>query len=154
MRAGDPAPPYPPAAFFSDAMSYMCNANLMPFWHRNLPTQHFPGRPSAIAILNAPAQVVLVTEGIGYIPGTGGDDCMSECRMLEDGFPNLNPVIGNPVNYCAARYRHNGGSIYTLADGHVKWFKGPGASWRDMGTTGVAWRKSIMPMAAAWFRED
>lgn len=152
-RPGDPDPALS-TAFYFPAMSYLANANFMPFWHR-LAGYHFPGKPSSLAVLNAPAQVVLIAEGMGYIPGTGGDDCDSECTGYESGFPPFNhPVIGRAVNYCAARYRHGGGSVYGLADGHAKWFRGPGDSWTTTSTSGVAWRRSHFPDASVWFRED
>ena len=45
-------------------------------------------------------------------------------------YPNTgNPVIGNASQYCAARYQHSGGSVYLLADGHAKWYRGPATSW-------------------------
>ena len=73
----------------------------------------------------------------------------------EAGFPPVpNPAITNASAYCAARYRHNGGSVYLLADGHAKWFISPRSSWTAPSTTGVAYRKSLAPNASAWFRED
>jgi prepilin-type processing-associated H-X9-DG protein len=136
-------------------MSYIANANFMPFWHRNVPDRTFPGTISPIAAIGAPAQVVLITEGMGYTPGTGGDDWTTNCTATESGLPfSGHPVIGNAAVYCAARYRHSGGAINVLMDGHVKWFRGPGDSWNTRSTSGVAWRKSLAPNAAVWFRED
>jgi prepilin-type N-terminal cleavage/methylation domain-containing protein len=156
-----PAGPNQPAlpafneGFYAASMSYIANANFMPFWHRNAPTITFPGTISLSAAVSAPAQVVLVTEGLGYTPGTGGDDWTTNCTATESGFPfSGHPVIGNAAVYCGARYRHNGGAINVLMDGHVKWFRGPGNSWNTRATSGVAWRKSLAPNAAVWFRED
>jgi prepilin-type N-terminal cleavage/methylation domain-containing protein/prepilin-type processing-associated H-X9-DG protein len=155
VAPGEPAVPNFNAGFFSAAMSYAANANFMPFWHRNLPTRTFPGTICSMAAVNAPAQVVLLAEGMGYVPGTGGDDWTTDCLRTESGFPFAgHPVIGNAAVYCAARYRHSGGSIYALMDGHVKWFKGPGNSWNARSLGPVAWRQSLASNAAVWFRED
>jgi prepilin-type N-terminal cleavage/methylation domain-containing protein/prepilin-type processing-associated H-X9-DG protein len=153
---GDPDPGPFPATFYSRALSYMNNSNYMPTAHRNnLARGWFAGTPSPLARLEAPAQVVLVTEGLGYIGNTGGDD-WNGCAGRETDYPDLGggPILGRPENYCAGRYRHSGGGVYALADGHVKWFKSPQTSWRAASTTGVAWRKSLAPNAQAWFRED
>ena len=63
-------------------------------------------------------------------------------------------VNGMSGIYCGAHYRHSGGSNYVLADGHVKWFRGPGNSWRTRATSGVAWSKALAPNATAWFKEN
>ena len=155
VKAGQPAPPSFNQGFFSKGMSYMANANFMPFWHRLMPDMTFPGMITCLSCFEAPAQVVLMTEGRGFTPGTGGDDWDSNCTATESGFPfSGHPVIGNAAVYCSSRYRHSGGSIYAFVDGHVKWFRGPGDSWNSRSTSGVAWRKSLAPNAAAWFRED
>ncbi len=153
---GDPEPgPFPAGRYFP-AFSYMANANIMPFYHSAFASfGHFPGKPTPLAKLEAPAQVVLATEGLGYINGTGGDDWTTGCNGLEADYPvSGSPTIGQAALYCAARYRHSGGAIYPLADGHAKWFKGPSNSWRAKSTSGVAWKKSLAPNASAWFRED
>jgi prepilin-type N-terminal cleavage/methylation domain-containing protein/prepilin-type processing-associated H-X9-DG protein len=152
---GEPPVPTFNQGFYSASMSYMGNANFMPFWHRNVPNQTFPGTISTLAAVSAPAQVVLIAEGMGYSPGTGGDDCTTGCVNTETGFPfSGHPVIGNPAVYCVARYRHSGGAVYALLDGHVKWYRGPGRSWNEMNMSSVAWRKSMAPNAVVWFRED
>ena len=163
MAAGDPAPgtsnsgkPFT-ANFYSRGLSYINNSNYMPTNHRNAPAHGwFVGQPSSLAAMDAPAQVVLVTEGMGYIGNTGGDDWTSGCTGFESGYPQLpgGTILGLADNYCAARYRHSGGSVYAMADGHAKWFKGPSPSWRARSTSGVAWRRSLAPGATAWFRED
>jgi prepilin-type processing-associated H-X9-DG protein len=156
MAPGDPDPgPFPPA-FYSKATSYMNNSNLMPTMHMlALELGWFAGPPSSMAALQAPAQVVLVAEGWGYSGSTAGDDWASGCTGHETGYPVIpGRVIGRADNYCAGRYRHSGGAVYAMADGHVRWFKGPTESWRARSTAGVAWRKSLAPNASAWFRED
>ena len=155
LPAGAPVPVFP-AASYSPALSYMANGNFMPMWHRNFASfGHFPGRPSSLAVLQNPAQVVLIMEGLGYIPASGGDDWTSGCVGRESGYPAVTGATnGMAALYCAARYRHSGGSVYGFGDGHVKWVKGPTTAWNSAATAGVAWRKSLAPNASAWFRED
>ncbi|HSH94583.1 MAG TPA: DUF1559 domain-containing protein, partial [Roseimicrobium sp.] len=156
MQPGDPVPGPFPATSYSPAYSYMANANLIPMWHSGFASfGFFPGKPSGLGSLEAPAQVVLFMEGLGYLPATGGDDWTSGCTVREQGYPPVTgPINGMAAIYCAARYRHSGGSVYAFNDGHVKWFRGPGESWRTKSVAGVAWRKSLAPNAVAWFRED
>ena len=157
MAAGDPQPGPFDAAFYSKSLSYINNSNLMPTLHRlALQAGWFPAPPTGMAAVQAPAQVVLVTEGWGYIGNTGGDDWTSGCTGQESGYPNLGGgrILGRADNYCAGRYRHSGGGSYTLADGHAKWFKSPPNSWRQRSESNVAWKKSLAPNAQAWFRED
>jgi prepilin-type processing-associated H-X9-DG protein len=151
---GDPGPFA--SSFYSRGLSYINNGNYMPTMHRLAPARGwFPGEPSTVATMQSPAQVVLVTEGFGYIGNTGGDDWNSGCTTVETDYPVIaSAILGRADNYCAGRYRHSGGSVYAFADGHVKWHPGPKASWKARSTTGVAWRKSLAPNAVAWFRED
>lgn len=155
-QAGDPDPSSFAPELFSPSYSYLCNGNLMPFFNRNFASfGFFPGQPTSMAKVNAPAQVVLATHGWGYINGTGGDD--TNCTGVETGYPSgvgVTSPLGNASQYCGARFQHSGGTNYLLADGHAKWFKGPSTSWRATNTATVAWRKSLAPNAAAWFRED
>jgi prepilin-type processing-associated H-X9-DG protein len=91
---------------------------------------------------------------MGTRPAVGGDDVTTACTGLESGTPAGAPTAqAGAAVYCAARYKHNGGAIYLLSDGHAKWFKGPN-SWRATSTSNVAYRKSLAPNASAWFRED
>jgi prepilin-type processing-associated H-X9-DG protein len=55
--------------------------------------------------------------------------------------------------YVVARVRHNDGANYVLGDGHAKWFRAP-TPYNTVSMSGVAWRRSVSPNAAAWFRED
>jgi prepilin-type N-terminal cleavage/methylation domain-containing protein/prepilin-type processing-associated H-X9-DG protein len=152
--SGDPQPISFPAGQLDPAMSYAANGNIIPMMHRLFPGFTFPGKITSLAGLDSPAQVVLVGHSRGVRPAIAGDDWFSGCVNDETGYPVTgNPAIGNASVYCAARYRHNGGSVYLLGDGHAKWFRGP-ASWRAKSTAGVAYRKSLAPNAAAWFRED
>jgi len=146
MAPGDPAPAA--VATPDISRSYGSNGNLMPTFTSAL--GWFPGKISSIASIDAPASVVLSTHTTGARTMTGGDDWTSNCTGFEFGMGNHQ----NSSDYCAGRYRHSGGSVYLLADGHAKWFKSPGDSWRSRSTTGVAWRKSLAPNATAWFRED
>jgi prepilin-type N-terminal cleavage/methylation domain-containing protein/prepilin-type processing-associated H-X9-DG protein len=154
MLPGDPAPPVFSAAQVTPAMSYAVNGNLMPMGNRNLPGFWFPGRITSMAALQAPTSVVLAAHGMGTRPTVAGDDITTECLGNEDGVPaGAPPQQGNSGVYCAARFKHQGGSTYLLADGHVKWYRGPN-SWRAPSFSGVAYRRSLSPNAVAWFRED
>ena len=142
--------------FYSKAGSYINNSALMPTMHRNAPTfGWFPLGIQGMAAVDAPASRVLACEGMGYIGNTSGDDTAG-CTGVEAGYPAFPAptILGQKENYCAGRYRHSGGSVYVMADGHAKWFKGSGTSWRAMSTQSVAFRKSLAPNAQAWFRED
>jgi prepilin-type processing-associated H-X9-DG protein len=126
----------------------------MPMFNKNLGAW-FPGTqgPGNLASMNAPSSLVLAAHGLGTRPSVGGDDVTTGCLGQESGVPGgAPPAQGSTQVYCAARFKHNGGSVYLLADGHAKWFRGP-ASWVLQGTQ-IAYRKSLSPNAAAWFRED
>ena len=154
MRAGDPAPTAFPASQVTSAMSYAANGNIIPMGNRSFPGFWFPGTITGLPQLQEPASVVLAAPARGTRPAIAGDDWTTGCTGNEAGSPPGSPAPqANASVYCAARYRHNGGAVYLLADGHVKWFRGPD-SWRARSTTGVAYRKSLAPAAAAWFRED
>ena len=159
LATGDPVPfqrfTGDRSIFFSKSFSYTNNSNLMPTMHRSaLNLGWFPNGIQTLANVDGPAGVVLAMEGAGFVGNSGGDDVTTACAAVESGFPTLSGrLIGWADNYCAARFRHNGGSVYVLADGHAKWFKGPSQSWRAPGTT-VAWKRSITPNATAVFRED
>ena len=153
MQPGDPAPMAFPAAQITPAMSYAANGNIIPMGNKNLPGFWFPGRITGLAALQAPTSLVLLAHGMGTRPTVAGDDVTTGCTGTEAGVPaGAPPPQGNTTVYCAARFKHNNGSVYLLADGHAKWFRGP-SSWRGQGSS-VAYRKSLSPNAAAWFRED
>jgi prepilin-type N-terminal cleavage/methylation domain-containing protein/prepilin-type processing-associated H-X9-DG protein len=153
MRTGDPMPHAFPEAQLDPALGYVTNGIIMPMFHNMLPGVSFPGKITALGALNAPAQVVMAAHGRGTRPAIAGDD--TTCTGTESGFPPLpNPAINNASVYCAARYLHNGGVPYLFADGHVKWFRGPVASWTERSLTNVAYRKTLAPNASGWFRED
>jgi prepilin-type N-terminal cleavage/methylation domain-containing protein len=155
MQTGDPVPPTFTAAQVTPAMSYAANGWLMPMANKSLlpASPWFPGKQlTGLANVQAPANVVLATHGLGTRPSVGGDDFTSGCVGNEEGASGVPPQMGGAAVYCAARYRHSEGTVTLLADGHAKWFKGP-SSWRAPGTA-VAYRKSLSPNASAWFRED
>lgn len=155
MAPGDPVPtPLPPERIFP-AKSYAANSNLMPFWSSATPDIYYPGKISPLASVEATAQVVLTAHSRGSIEAFGGDDWFSGCDGNETGYPvSGNPVVGKANGYCAGRYKHSGGAVYALADGHAKWFRSPDRSWRDHSTSGAAYRKSLAPNASAWFLEN
>lgn len=153
-RVGDPAPFAYPAAQLDPGMSYAANGNIMPMFRAPAPDP-FPGKITSLSGLEAPSQVVMAAHGLVVRPAVAGDDWNSGCTGAETGFPPVpNEAIKNASAYCAARYRHTGGSVYALADGHAKWFAGPRESWKDRSMSGVAWSKPLAPNAAAWFREN
>jgi prepilin-type N-terminal cleavage/methylation domain-containing protein/prepilin-type processing-associated H-X9-DG protein len=156
MRPGDPPVPTFPAGQVTRAMSYAANGWLMPMANRNLlpNTPWFPGQsgPRALASIEAPSSVVLAGHALGTRPSIAGDDVTSGCTGDEEGVSGVPPIMGSAAVYCAARYKHNGGAVYLMADLHAKWYRGPD-SWIAPGS-GVAYRRSLAPNARAWFRED
>jgi prepilin-type N-terminal cleavage/methylation domain-containing protein/prepilin-type processing-associated H-X9-DG protein len=154
-QPGDPAAPTFTAAQVSPGMSYAVNGWLMPMANRmRLPASPwFPGpNLTGLATLSAPASVVMATHALGTRPAVGGDDTTTGCTGNEEGAAGLPPQQGGASVYCAARFKHQGGAVYLLADGHVKWYRGPD-SWVRRGAQ-VSYRKSLAPTASAWFRED
>ena len=154
MQPGDPAVPTFAANQITRAMSYSANGWLMPMANKAISPPWFPNTagPQSLPALSAPASVVLVGHSLGTRPSIGGDDTTSGCVGNEEGATGVPPMMGSAAVYCAARFQHSGGSVYLLADGHAKWYKGP-SSWAAKGAQ-VAYRKSLAPTAAAWFRED
>ena len=154
MQPGDPAPTTFPAARYDPGMSYAANGNLMPMF-LGASTIPIIGAITSLAAIQAPSSVVFAGHASGVRPAIAGDDWFSGCTKAEAGFaPIPNAAITGADAYCSARYRHHGGSVYILGDGHAKWFKGPDRSWTAPSSSGVAFRKSLAPDAAAWFRED
>jgi prepilin-type N-terminal cleavage/methylation domain-containing protein/prepilin-type processing-associated H-X9-DG protein len=164
MASGDPAPAVYAAATYDPARGYSANVNLMPYFngsysdpYKIFPAKqgNYPGSMTTLAGIDASAQVVLVAHSQGAA-AVGGDDWFSGCtnNFDTDMPPGLTVGLGNPTRYCAGRYRHSGGSIYALADGHAKWFKSPGNSWRAPSSSGVAYLKTVTPNATVWFREE
>ncbi len=154
VKPGDPTPPSFPAAQVTPAMSYAANGNTMPMFNKGL-NSWFPGPAlTGLAQQQAPATLVMAAHAMGTRPAVGGDDWTSGCTGLESGTPAGAPLAqGGAAVYCAGRYKHNGGSVYLLADGHVKWFRSPD-SWLAPSLNGAAYRKSLAPNASVWFRED
>ena len=154
MQAGDPAPATFTATQVTPAMSYAANGNALPMYNKGL-AAWFPGPAlTGLPQYQAPATVVLVAHGMGTRPAIAGDDWTTGCTGLESGTPAGAPAAqGGAVVYCAARFKHSQGSVYLLADGHAKWFRGPN-SWLAPSTSGAAYRKSLAPNASVWFRED
>jgi prepilin-type N-terminal cleavage/methylation domain-containing protein/prepilin-type processing-associated H-X9-DG protein len=146
MAAGDPAPP----AKATPVRSYGVNSNIMPFMQSGWSANWFPGKFTTLAGINHASQVVFAAHQTGGRVAISGDDVTTNCQGDEEGSaPGWLSSF-----YCAARYQHSGGSVYVMADGHAKWFKGPDSSWRARSMGGVAYRRSLAPNAAAWFRED
>jgi len=153
MQPGDPAPTAFPAAQITPAMSYAANGNIIPMFNKAM-NAWFPGQITGLAQLDSPSSLVLAGPSLGTRPAVAGDDITTGCVGPEAGSPGgaPGPQVSSTA-YCAARYRHSGGAVYLMADGHTKWFKGP-SSWRAPNLTGVAFRKSMAPNAVAWYRQD
>ncbi len=141
---GDPDPPV--TLVFDPSRSYTANAYLMPSYSGA--AGWFPYQVTKLASIDKSAQVVMASHNTGGRTMTGGDDVTTGCMGVESGLPSG----WHSSYYCAGRFQHNGGTVYLLADGHAKWFRGPN-SWRAPGAS-VAWRRSLNPNAAAYFRED
>jgi prepilin-type N-terminal cleavage/methylation domain-containing protein/prepilin-type processing-associated H-X9-DG protein len=160
MAPGDPVPTALTvfaANLYDPAKSYSANSNLMPFYSPGFttPNKLLPGKITPLSAINAPAQVVLTAQTVGIRSGEAGDDWFSQCTGDVTGVPaSVSNQLRDASIYCAGRYKHNGGSVYALADGHAKWFKSPGHSWRAPSTQGVAYLKTVTPNASAWFREE
>ncbi len=117
---------------------------------------------ATLAQVKSPAQDIFLVEGADP-PGTG-----AQCTWTEGADdPATYATYGNRMKECINRYlvgrqRHSAGSNYLLGDGHVKWFKAPSPGYTVSGTnytpirsdTGAAYKKSLSPNAAVWFRED
>ena len=154
IQPGDPTPVTFAASQVTPAMSYAANGNTMPMFNKNL-NSWFPGAAlTGLPQQQAPATLVMAAHAMGTRPSVGGDDVTSGCTGLESGTPTGAPAAqGGATVYCAGRYKHAGGAVYLMADGHTKWFRGPD-SWRATSYNGAAYRKSLAPNAAVWFRED
>jgi prepilin-type N-terminal cleavage/methylation domain-containing protein/prepilin-type processing-associated H-X9-DG protein len=145
--------------------SYVINSNLAPPRAQNpdspdIPPDWMNQSPSTLASVTAPAQVVLTSEGAGqrvYSPGNDTGDYPY--------YPAYAAGKDTSLTYVYARVRHNGGADYLLADGHAKWFRAPNPSFIStddnylndvpvQSNRGVAYKRSLSPDAAAWFRED
>jgi len=85
----------------------------------------------------------------------GGDDWFTGLCGLDSNMPpGQTTGVGNPRDTVRADTVTMAGLYMRLLDGHAKWFKSPGDSWRTPSSTGVAYLKTVTPNASAWFRED
>jgi len=146
------------------AHSYTSNANILPPWITGTGETPQTNPATLLGKLNAPAKVVLIAEAAGGSRiFTWGDDVDTTVPAV----PGLTPAVWNSCQaiYLRARLRHAGGSNYLFADGHVKWFRGPGKSFTPEGTTwypvipitamdNVVWKQASYPNAGGWFVED
>jgi prepilin-type N-terminal cleavage/methylation domain-containing protein/prepilin-type processing-associated H-X9-DG protein len=84
--------------------------------------------PKALSDIGTPASLVLLAEQTGqYTTIQGRDDTAYASDSVErQGFRN-------------SRTRHLGGSVYTFADGHAKWFKAP-SPYTGESLSGVCWQ--------------
>jgi prepilin-type N-terminal cleavage/methylation domain-containing protein/prepilin-type processing-associated H-X9-DG protein len=148
----------PAAAGTTPSHSYAVNQNLMPsFIKEAIPVWGWPS-VETLAVVNSPANMVLLTEASGSRIFTNGDDTVDligaatvaeQCQAV----------------HLIARTRHAGGSNYLLADGHAKRFGAPTPSFIHVGpnwwnvtpitsTYPVVYRYVTNPNATAWFKEN
>jgi len=94
------------------------------------------------AAAGAAASLVLLAPNSGIIVDLNGrDDRYTTAANHEQG-------------YMLVRSRHSGGANYTLADGHVKWYKAPD-NYQAQSLSGVCWRSpkqgAMFAGCSAWF---
>jgi prepilin-type N-terminal cleavage/methylation domain-containing protein/prepilin-type processing-associated H-X9-DG protein len=102
-----------------------------------------------LASIQFPAQTVLLAPSRGNSVWTEGDDtrCTATACVEKRQGGNAN------FAYVVTRGRHSDGENYLLADGHAKWYRSPDP-WYSESRTGVVWRRSRSPNAAAWFDQN
>jgi len=153
----------PPASAASPSHSYALNFNYSPTYITDIVNVDGYLPVHSATSLQAPANVVLVTESMGSRIFTDGDDV--------DGYAGQPSVIQQErAVYLWGRTRHGGGANYGFNDGHAKYLKAPSPSftaswttatatnWQDINpvTSGgpIVYKKSINPSATGWFLED
>ncbi|WP_309690878.1 DUF1559 domain-containing protein [Armatimonas sp.] len=137
--------------------SYNSNFFVMGSFDANIGVVAERQPPKALAALEAPAQVVAVTESQGNCVWTTGNDTNVFPAPFTSGV-----FVSCARPYIWARTRHSGGSSFTFADGHAKWFKAPAPSFTGAVATpvavptvnGVVYKRSQNPSAGGWFREE
>jgi prepilin-type processing-associated H-X9-DG protein len=159
----DYTPPPGTASPGSPSHSYAFNFNYSPTYITDITSVYGFLPVHSATSLQAPANVVLLTESMGSRIFTDGDDV--------DGFAGQASVVQQErAVYLWGRIRHGGGANYGLQDGHAKYFKAPNPSytatwtspsattWQEVNpvTSGgpIVYKKSINPNAAGWFLED
>ncbi|MCW3061457.1 MAG: hypothetical protein JWQ02_3278 [Capsulimonas sp.] len=147
--AGDRAAP---------SKSYLINEN---YTHADVwaapsggPNTDFDKPSASLAVFKTPAQTVLISEGRGNTVNTSGNDTISAVLSGDNSV-----AVTDYGNYISGRARHTGGSNYLFIDGHVKWFRAPGANRNPNytpveSTTGVVYSQAQHPTAGGWFVED
>jgi prepilin-type N-terminal cleavage/methylation domain-containing protein/prepilin-type processing-associated H-X9-DG protein len=148
-------PNYDTAAGNRPSSSYITNRAFFGSLDANLSASNRT-LPGTLALLQSPAQDVIVSEGTGSCVWTDGNDDPAAYAALGSTLKSCNNI------HLLARTRHSAGANYLLGDGHVKWFKAPSPSYTRSGTAytpvrsdaGASWRRSVSPGAAVWFRED
>ncbi|HEY3332896.1 MAG TPA: DUF1559 domain-containing protein [Capsulimonadaceae bacterium] len=135
--------------------SYIVNVNYLGSYAGATPS--WWARTSNISKIKTPANTVLLSEGLGGFNMTSGND--SETAFTTAGYPTWS--YGWDGSYALARTRHNGGSLYTFMDGHVKYVKAPNPSVVTVGgithpvesQSGIVWSQAKYPGATGWFIE-
>jgi len=153
----------PPATTPAPSHSYALNFNYSPTYITDIVTVDGYLPVHSATSLQAPANVILVTEAMGSRIFTDGDDVDSLT-----GQPSI--IQQERAIYLWARTRHSGGANYGFNDGHAKYLKAPNPSftstwtaptstnWQQINpvTSGgpIVYKRSENPSATGWFLED
>ncbi len=147
---------------YNPGYSYVWNANLGAAQASDTPPDWQAQSVKTLADVQFPTNQVLAAEGEGRRVYTYGDDTGN----YEQGYDDIAKDVN--IDYVLARVRHNGGSNFALADGHVKYFHAPKPSYTGtLSSTGnpsngitptqssgpVLYRRSSNPNSSAWFLE-
>jgi prepilin-type N-terminal cleavage/methylation domain-containing protein/prepilin-type processing-associated H-X9-DG protein len=163
FQCPDYSPPPGTTAPGSPSHSYALNFNYSPTYITEIVNVYGFLPVHSATSLEAPAQVVLLTESMGSRIFTDGDDV--------DSYSGKASVVQQEqAVYLWGRTRHNGGANYAFNDSHSKYLKAPSPSfthtwaspssttWQDITpvTSGgpIVYEKSENPSAAGWFLED
>jgi len=150
--------------------SYNINRSIFGSSDANLPAgDHL--NPESVARLTAPSQDIFLVESTGGCVWTPGGDVPSIYAQLNSSAyaAQFSSTPGSASGsatftscdeiYLDGRARHNGGSNYLLADGHVNFFFAPKPSYTLSGSsyvpnesfTGAAYSQATAPNASVWF---
>jgi prepilin-type N-terminal cleavage/methylation domain-containing protein len=121
--------------------SYGPNSNLMPAGRSATATN--PVVVYGMASVGSPGSLIMLSPCGGSIPEVSGrDDAGYAARSIHE------------QGYMLARRRHTEGEVYTMADGHAKFFKAPD-NYLTESLTGACWKSPTQDpkyaRCAAWF---
>ncbi len=153
---GSNSPSHSYALNFNYSPTYITELNSVPGW-QNTPVH-------AATSLQAPSQVVFITESFGSRIFTNGND-------VDDYTGTPAVQLQSQAVYLYGRIRHGGGENYGFNDSHSKYLKAPNPSFTPTFTGGatstnwykvkpitsngpIVYKKSQNPSATGWFLED